>query len=170
MKYGILVGRFQPFHVGHLKAVKFAMSKVDMLWIIIGSAQKSHEPRNPFTAGERLVMIKMTLDAEKINPKKWLAVPVNDVNDHSRWTDQIDLLIPRYDVVFTNDPFSTMLFKKHKKKVVKVPMLKRKFLSATEVRKRIASGENWKELVPKQVAEMIMEIDGVNRIKIMQSS
>jgi len=170
MKYGILVGRFQPFHVGHLKAVKFAMSKVDMLWIIIGSAQKSHEPRNPFTAGERLVMIKMTLDAEKINPKKWLAVPVNDVNDHSRWTDQIDLLIPRYDVVFTNDPFSTMLFKKHKKKVVKVPMLKRKFLSATEVRKRIATGENWKELVPKQVAEMIMEIDGVNRIKIMQSS
>jgi nicotinamide-nucleotide adenylyltransferase len=156
--------------VGHLKAVKFAMSKVDMLWIIIGSAQKSHEPRNPFTAGERLVMIKMTLDAEKINPKKWLAVPVNDVNDHSRWTDQIDLLIPRYDVVFTNDPFSTMLFKKHKKKVVKVPMLKRKFLSATEVRKRIATGENWKELVPKQVAEMIMEIDGVNRIKIMQSS
>jgi len=170
MKYGILVGRFQPFHVGHLKAVKFAMSKVDMLWIIIGSAQKSHEPRNPFTAGERLVMIKMTLDAEKINPKKWLVVPVNDVNDHSRWTDQIDLLIPRYDVVFTNDPFSTMLFKKHKKKVVKVPMLKRKFLSATEVRKRIASGENWKELVPKQVAEMIMEIDGVNRIKLMQSS
>jgi len=170
MKYGILVGRFQPFHVGHLKAVKFAMSKVDMLWIIIGSAQKSHEPRNPFTAGERLAMIKMALDAEKINPKKWLAVPVNDVNDHSRWTDQIDLLIPRYDVVFTNDPFSTMLFKKHKKKVVKVPMLKRKFLSATEVRKRIATGENWKELVPKQVAEMIMEIDGVNRIKIMQSS
>ena len=170
MKYGILVGRFQPFHLGHLKAVKFAMSKVDMLWIIIGSAQKSHEPRNPFTAGERLVMIKMTLDGEKVNPKKWLAVPVNDVNDHSRWTDQIDLLIPRYDVVFTNDPFSTMLFKRHKKKVVKVPMLKRRFLSATEVRKRIASGKNWKELVPKQVAEMIMEINGVNRIKLMQSS
>ncbi|MGH9933655.1 MAG: nicotinamide-nucleotide adenylyltransferase [Nitrososphaerales archaeon] len=170
MKYGILVGRFQPFHLGHLKAVKFAMSKVDMLWIIIGSAQKSHEPRNPFTAGERLVMIKMTLDGEKVNPKKWLAVPVNDVNDHSRWTDQIDLLIPRYDVVFTNDPFSTMLFRKHKKKVVKVPMLKRKFLSATEVRKRIASGKNWKELVPKQVAEMIMEINGVNRIKLMQPS
>ncbi len=170
MKYGILVGRFQPFHLGHMKAVKFAMSKVDMLWIIIGSAQKSHEPRNPFTAGERLVMIKMTLDGEKVNPKKWLAVPVNDVNDHSRWTDQIDLLIPRYDVVFTNDPFSTMLFRKHKKRVVKVPMLKRKFLSATEIRKRIASGENWKELVPKQVAEMITEIDGVNRIKLMHSS
>jgi nicotinamide-nucleotide adenylyltransferase len=169
MKYGILVGRFQPFHLGHMKAVQFAMNKVDMLWIIIGSAQKSHEPRNPFTAGERLAMIKMTLDAEKINPKKWLAVPVNDVNDHSRWADHIDMLIPRYDVAFTNDPFSTMLFKKHGKKVVKVPMLKRKFLSGTEVRKRIINGENWKELVPKQVAAIIKEIDGVNRIKLLQS-
>jgi nicotinamide-nucleotide adenylyltransferase len=169
MKYGILVGRFQPFHLGHLKAVKFAMSKVDMLWIIIGSAQKNHEPRNPFTAGERLAMIKITLDVEKVNPKKWLAVPVNDVNDHSRWTDHIDMLIPRYDIVFTNDPFSTMLFKKHKKRVVKVPMLKRKFLSGTEVRRRIANDENWKELVPKQVAAMIKEIDGVNRIKLLQS-
>jgi len=169
MKYGILVGRFQPFHLGHMKAVKFTMSKVDMLWIIIGSAQKSHEPRNPFTAGERLAMIKMTLDGEKINPKKWLAVPVNDVNDHSRWADQIDLLIPRYDIAFTNDAFSAMLFKKHGKKVVKVPMLKRKFLSATEVRRRIISGKNWKELVPKQVAEIIKEIDGVKRIKQLQS-
>ena len=169
MKYGILVGRFQPFHLGHLNAVKFASNKVDMLWIIIGSAQKSHEPTNPFTAGERLVMIKMTLDGEKVDPKKWLAVPVNDVNDHSRWVDQIDMLVPRYDVVFTNDPFSTMLFRKHKKRVVKVPMLKRKFLSATEVRRRIANNENWKELVPRQVAEMIKQIDGINRIKLLQS-
>ena len=93
MKYGILVGRFQPFHLGHLKAVKFALGKVDMLWIIIGSAQKSHEPRNPFTAGERLAMIKIALDANKVDPKRWLAVPVYDVDVHSLWADQIDMRI-----------------------------------------------------------------------------
>jgi len=168
MKYGILVGRFQPFHLGHLKAVKFALGKVDMLWIIIGSAQKSHESRNPFTTGERLAMIKMALDAERVDPKRWLAVPVYDVNDHSQWVDQIAMLVPRYDIAFTNDPFSTMLFKEHKKKVVKVPMLKRKFLSGTEVRMRIANNENWKELVPRQVAEIIKEINGIERIKLLQ--
>jgi len=169
VKYGILVGRFQPFHLGHLNAVKFALSKVDMLWIIIGSAQKSQESRNPFTAGERLLMIKKVLDANKVDPKRWAAVPVLDVDVHSLWVNQIDMLVPRYDVAFTNDPFSTMLFKEHGKKVVKVPMLKRKFLSGTEVRRRMASGENWKELVPAQVAAIIKEIEGIERIKLLQS-
>jgi len=169
MKYGILVGRFQPFHLGHLQAVKFALSKVEMLGIISGCAQKNHEPRNPFTAGERLAMIKIALDANKVDPKRWLAIPVNDVDVHSLWVNQIDILVPRYDVAFTNDPFSTTLFKEHGKKVVKVPMVKRKFLSGTEVRRRIANNENWKELVPRQVAEIIKEIDGIERIKLLQS-
>jgi nicotinamide-nucleotide adenylyltransferase len=169
MKYGILVGRFQPFHLGHLKAVKFALTKVDILWIIIGSAQKSHESRNPFTTGERLAMIKMALDANKVDPKRWLAVPVYDLDVHSQWVNHLDMMVPRYDVVFTNDPFSTMLFKEYRKKVVKVPLLKRKFLSGTEIRRRIASNENWKELLPRQVAEVIKEINGIERIKLLQT-
>jgi len=169
MKQGLLVGRFQPFHNGHLHAVKFALKKVDMLWIAIGSAQKSHEQKNPFTAGERLAMIKATLDANKINPKKWLAVPVNDANVHSLWVSQVDMLIPKYDVVFTNDPFSTMLFKEHGKKVMKIPFLKRKVLEGTAIRQQIANDENWKAFVPMQVTKIIEEIDGINRIKLLQS-
>ncbi len=168
MKHGLLLGRFQPFHNGHLHAVKFALEKVDMLWIAIGSAQKSYEQKNPFTAGERLAMIKATLDTNKINPKKWLAIPINDSNIHSLWVNQIGMLIPKYDVVFTNDPLSMGLFEEHGKKVIKIPFLKRKILEGTEIRGRITSNENWKEFVPKQVIEIIKEIDGVNRIKSLQ--
>jgi len=168
MKHGLLVGRFQPFHNGHLHAVKFALKKVDMLWIAIGSAQKSHEENNPFTAGERLAMIKATLDANKINPQRWVAVPVNDANVHSLWVSQVNMLVPKYDVVFTNDPRSSMLFKKHGKRVVKIPFLKRKFLEGTAIRQKIANDENWKTFVPKQVTEIIKEIDGINRIKLLQ--
>ncbi|MEM3085205.1 MAG: nicotinamide-nucleotide adenylyltransferase, partial [Nitrososphaerales archaeon] len=139
MKYGLLVGRFQPFHNGHLYAVKFALTKVDMLWIVIGSAQKSHEQRNPFTTGERLAMIKATLDASKVNPKRWLAVPVNDMDIHSLWVSQLDMLVPKYDVVFTNDPFSSLLFKEHGKRVMKIPFLKRDILEGTVIRRRIAN-------------------------------
>jgi nicotinamide-nucleotide adenylyltransferase len=62
-----------------------------------------------------------------------------------------------------------MLFKEYRKKVVKVPLLKRKFLSGTEIRRRIASNENWKELLPRQVAEVIKEINGIERIKLLQT-
>lgn len=167
MKHGLLIGRFQPFHHGHLYAIKYALKKVDMLWIAIGSAQKSHEQRNPFTAGERLAMIKASLDANKINPRRWLAVPVNDADVHSLWVSHVDMLIPKYDVVFTNDSFSAMLFKEHGKKVMKIPFLKRKDLEGTEIRHRIANDEEWVTLVPREVVKIIKEVDGVNRIKLL---
>ena len=49
---GLLIGRFQPFHFGHLEAIRFGLSKVDKLFIGIGSSNKSHQERNPFTADE----------------------------------------------------------------------------------------------------------------------
>ena len=50
---GFLIGRFQPFHLGHLEAINFALSKIDQLYIGIGSSNKSNQPRNPFNAEER---------------------------------------------------------------------------------------------------------------------
>src|SRR5659263_82481 len=58
---GLYVGRFQPFHLGHLDAIKYALKQVDELVIVIGSAQYSHNANNPFTAGERLVMVRQAL-------------------------------------------------------------------------------------------------------------
>ncbi len=58
---GLYVGRFQPFHKGHLEAIKEVLDEIEELVIVIGSAQYSHNIHNPFTAGERLVMIRHAL-------------------------------------------------------------------------------------------------------------
>ncbi len=168
---GLLVGRFQPFHLGHLSAVEYALNMVDTLWIVIGSADKSHEPRNPFTAGERLEMIKYALDTHGIDAKRWHAVPVYDANIHYLWITQVNMLVPRYDVVFTNDRFSIMLFEEYGrgKEVRSVPLLNRVEFSGTEVRRRIAQGEDWRSIVPEQVARVIDEIDGVRRVRALHS-
>ncbi|MDP6459455.1 MAG: adenylyltransferase/cytidyltransferase family protein, partial [Candidatus Hydrothermarchaeota archaeon] len=39
---GLLIGRFQPFHKGHVYVVKKVLKGVDELIICIGSAQLSH--------------------------------------------------------------------------------------------------------------------------------
>src|SRR3954467_5348180 len=104
---GLFVGRFQPFPKGHLATVKFALAKVNQLVIVVGSAQKSHEPRNPFTAGERIRMIKESLDADgEADIRRILIIPVPDIDVHSLWTHQVDMLVPKYDAVFANDPFT----------------------------------------------------------------
>lgn len=166
MTTGLFVGRFQPFHNGHLATVKYALGKVDILVIVVGSAQKSHEPRNPFTAGERIRMIKESLDADnEIDAKKILIVPVPDVDVHSLWTRQVDMLVPKYDVVFANDKFTGLLFRERGVKVIEAPLVKRDQLAATEIRKKMAMGERWEEFVPKQVAKAVNEIGGVERVK-----
>lgn len=162
----MLVGRFQPFHLGHLEAIRFALRHVDMLWIGIGSAQRSHEQRNPFTAGERLLMIKNALDAT-IDNNKWYAIPIYDADYHYIWTRQINMLIARYDVVFTNDKLTKMLFEEEGKEVVEVDLKDRSLLSGTEIRRRIASNEEWEHLVSKEVADVIKTIDGINRIRML---
>jgi len=73
--------------MGHIAAIKFAFSKFDELIIVIGSSQASYEPENPFTGGERLSMIKDSLNADsKIDCKKTLIIPIPDTNAHSTWT------------------------------------------------------------------------------------
>jgi nicotinamide-nucleotide adenylyltransferase len=162
---GLFVGRFQPFHKGHLATVKFALGKVDQLVIMIGSAQKSHEPKNPFTAGERVRMIKEALDSEKVDPGRILIIPVPDVDVHSLWTQQVDMLVPKYDVVFANDPFTLMLFRERGVKTVEAPLVDRNEMQATEIRKKMAMGEKWESMVPAPVAKIIKEINGIERVK-----
>jgi len=164
---GLFVGRFQPFHFGHLATVKFALKSVDTLVIVVGSAQKSHEPRNPFTAGERVSMIKASLDADgEIDAKKILIIPVPDVDVHSLWTRQVDMLVPKYDVVFANDPFTLHLFQESGARTVQAPLLDKEKMSATEARHRMTAGEDWQELVPAPAAKIIEQINGVERVKM----
>ena len=107
---GFLIGRFQPFHLGHLEAIKFALSKVEYLHIGIGSSNKSHEERNPFTADERKQMILSSIHEELL--KKLSIHYIPDVDDHSKWTHVVDEIVPEYDVVFSNDNFTHELYEK----------------------------------------------------------
>jgi nicotinamide-nucleotide adenylyltransferase len=163
---GVLVGRFQPFHLGHLSAVKDSSREVDELIIVVGSSQRSHEFRNPFTAGERIEMIRETLVAEqKIDENKIMLIPVPDTDIHYLWTYQMDLLVPRYDWVYTNDPFTKYLFTERGVKVVQPRLYRRKDLSATQIRRRIVIDKDWQGLVSHKTSEFIATINGVKRIK-----
>ena len=154
-KTGLFIGRFQPFHLGHLATVRFALKEVRHLYIIVGSSQKSYELRNPFTAGERIIMIRNTLNEEKIDPSRYLIIPIPDATGHAVWTAYIDQAVPDYEVVFSNDRLTLQLFKEKGVPTVEAPLLDRPQYSSTEVRKRILEGGNWKELVPKSVAKLI---------------
>jgi nicotinamide-nucleotide adenylyltransferase len=167
MRVGLLIGRFQPFHFGHLAAVKHALEHVEYLYVVVGSAQRSHERDNPFTAGERIMMIKDALDGNGVDPSRWTAIPIQDADSHSLWVSSIVSMVPKFGMVFTNDALTFLLFKGEGYEVRTVPYLDRGRYSATNVRYRILERKDWEGLVPKEVAKLVRKFGGVERVRFL---
>jgi nicotinamide-nucleotide adenylyltransferase len=164
-KRGLYVGRFQPFHLGHLSAIREVLKEAEELIIVIGSAQYSHNFNNPFTAGERLVMVRRALDESSVNSKRVWIVPVPDVHLHMMWVSSVKGYTPEFDVVYSNEPLTRRLFMESGYKVKPIRLFERKEYSSTEIREKMVKDQDWEKLVPKSVVAFIKEIDGINRIK-----
>jgi len=169
-KRGLFVGRFQPFHLGHLAAIKDVLKEVDELVIVIGSAQCSHNLNNPFTAGERLIMVRKALEEAGIDCSRVWVVPVPDAHLHMMWVSAVEGYTPPFDVVYSNEPLSRRLFIEAKYRVKSIRFHERKLYSSTEIRERMLKEESWEKLVPRSVAVFIKEIDGVNRLRDLTKS
>ena len=162
---GLYVGRFQPFHTGHLETIKEALKEVEELVIVIGSAQYSHNPHNPFTAGERIVMIRGALKEANIKQSKIWIVPVPDVHLHMLWVSALEGYTPHFEIVFSNETLTRRLFSEKKYKVKKIQFFDRKQYNSTFIRQKMLTDESWKKFVPKSVADYINKIDGINRLR-----
>ena len=160
---GLLIGRFQPFHLGHLDAVLFGLSRAENLSIGIGSSNKSNERRNPFSAEERTEMIISSIESSMIDRIKIFDIP--DVDNHEKWTFEIDQIVPKYDVVFTNDEFTKTLFEKRKIDVIPVVLKDREKFSGTNVRQLITDDKNWQDLVPRGARKVLDKINAIERLK-----
>jgi nicotinamide-nucleotide adenylyltransferase len=167
MTRGFYIGRFQPFHEGHRAMVGRIAEEVDELVVGIGSADQSHTVRNPFTAGERIMMITKTLvDSDLVA----YAVPIEDLNRNSVWVSHVQSMSPKFEVAYSNNPLVVRLFEEAGIEVRQSPMFHREEFEGTEVRERIAAGDDWESLVPDAVVDVIEEIDGVDRIQQITAS
>lgn len=162
---GILIGRMQPVHNGHMQVINKILQEVDEIIIGIGSAQLSHELKDPFTAGERVVMISQALAEANVDPSRYYIIPMQDINFNAIWSSHVKMLTPPFSIVYSGNPLVKQLFREDGFEVRQPPLYDRIRLSGTEVRRRILEGENWKELVPKATVDVIAEINGLERIK-----
>ena len=165
----LYVGRFQPFHLGHLEILRKILKDYHEVIIIVGSAQHSHTVENPFTAGERIQMIAETLDEEGISRCVYI-IPMDDIHRHSVWVTHVQSLTPPFERVFSNEPVTVRLFKEAGCAVSQTELIKREHWSGTEIRKRMLKDEGWEQCVPPAVARVIKAIDGVSRIKELAQS
>ncbi len=159
---GFYIGRYQPFHDGHRHMIEEIAADVDELVLGIGSAGDSHTTRNPFTAGERVMMVTKAVEPLDVTT---YVVPIEDLDRNSVWVSHVQSMTPRFDVAYSNNPLVVRLFEEAGVEVRGSPMFRRDVLEGTELRERMIHGRDWEALVPETVVSVIEEIGGVERIR-----
>jgi len=128
MKTALFIGRFQPFHQGHLDALK-QISEPEII-IGIGSSQYSETEENPLSLEERRQIIEEKLQNENLDYKV-IAIP--DINDEHKWVEHVKKIVEDFDVVYTGNELVQKLFEE---KGFMVRTIKKKLnISATDIRK-----------------------------------
>lgn len=162
---GLFLGRFQPFHNGHMLVVQGMTKLCSRVVIAICSAQEGNTTKNPFTAAERRDMIQRALQAKDIIPRFDIVfIEVPDIKDDEEWVKRVlELCEGPVHQVWTGNEETKKLFEG---KGLEIKWIKEvPGMSATEVRKRMKAGEDWKSLVPAEVVSSIVAVEGVERIK-----
>jgi cytidyltransferase-like protein len=173
MKRGMIHGRFQPFHNGHLEYMRGAAGRSDELWIGITNPDPArilpeesdplrHLPEsNPYTYDERLLMVKAAAADLGLDPADVHVIPF-PVNEPELWGAYVPEGITQYLRLF-----SAWGGEKHERllaagyEVVILDHGAEKELSGRDVREALRSGGDWEALVPAGVARVLRELDRV---------
>jgi nicotinamide-nucleotide adenylyltransferase len=162
MKRGFYIGRFQPYHKGHQTVLEHIAEEVDEIVIGIGSAQLSHQTENPFTAGERVLMITRALSSLD---RPFYVIPIEDIKRNALWVAHVRSMTPPFDLCYSSNPLVVQLFRESGTTVQSPEMYERETHSGTEIRRRMLEDEAWEKLVPPVVVKVIREINGVQRLR-----
>lgn len=172
-KIGVIHGRFQGFHNGHLEYLLAGKSRCDHLVIGITnflctakseriSSIDNHRltaHANPFTYFERMEMIRLALLENNVKESAFSIVPFT-----IEQPEQLFNFVPRNAVYYITiyDDWGREKLRILKELNLNVDIMwerteDQKPVSGTLVRARIRSGEDWEQLVPKSVAQYIKE-------------
>jgi nicotinamide-nucleotide adenylyltransferase len=135
---------------------------VDEIVIGVGSAQLSHTLDNPFTAGERVLMLTRSLTDLDC---PFYVIPIEDIQRNALWVAHVRSMTPPFETVYSSNPLVMQLFAEAGMAVQSPDMYERLTHSGTAIRRRMLDGEPWEHLVPPAVVEVIREIRGVERLQ-----
>jgi len=165
-----MMGRFQPFHLGHLDLVTQILKECDEVVIAITSSQFNYLEKDPFTAGERIEMIHNSLKESDVDMTRCIILALDNQFNIATWSSYLKSMLPHFETVYSGNDYVKMLLADSNIKVVKPVFLDRGQYNATKIRSMIVSDEDWENFVPPAVSEFIKKINGKHRIEIISKS
>ncbi len=148
-----MIARWKPVHLGQEPVLRALCSSADHAIIGIGSCNR-YDVRNPFTIPETRAMIDIALSGKT----NYEIIEVPDLDDGPLWRALVKETLPRLECFVTDNPYVASLLSKDYKivrPVTLVPAEERIAIDGTMVRREMAQGDGWRELVSEDVAHYI---------------
>jgi nicotinamide-nucleotide adenylyltransferase len=153
--YVAILGRWQPVHLGHQAVLTSLCEQFKRVVIGIGSAN-IHNYRNPFSVSEVTEMLRLSLP----NYHNFKLLPVPDMANDQEWCQLVTLTFGQPEFFITANPYVKSLLDHGfsiERPVSFVPHEKQVAISATMVRREMAKGDDWRDLLPPAVTRFILE-------------
>ncbi len=150
-----MVARWRPVHLGHAPVLRALCDRADLALIGIGSSNR-YDARNPFTLDETGDMIRLVLSGRE----NYRLVPVPDLDDGPRWRLLIRDLFGPLDAFVTANPYVASLLGQDYRLIRPVDLIaeeKQIALDGRLVRREMARGDGWRDLVPPDVAAYLTD-------------
>ena len=160
--FGIVIGRFQPFHLAHQNLIKHSLSLAERVIVVLGSARSASDVRNPFTPRMREEIIRACFPEDSAR-LVFRAVRDYPYNDHV-WTAEVQNLVAEIAeeehakitiVGFFKDRSSYYLnlFPQWSFEEFYVSDKKLLSINATQIREKFfTESADWKQFLPAQAA------------------
>jgi nicotinamide-nucleotide adenylyltransferase len=150
-----IIGRWRPVHRGHQAALHALCEQFEHVSVGIGSANV-YDYRNPFTLEEVTEMLHLTLGGFT----NYYLAPIPDTPDEDEWRRLAQEALGHPDLLVTANPYVRAVLDgiwpvKHP--VEFIPEDRKVPVSGSMLRRHLAAGEPWQDLVPTQIADYLIK-------------
>lgn len=153
-KTGLVIGRFQPFHLGHLYLIQKALEHAEKIVIIVGSSNV-HDENNPLSYEKRVEMLKKVIEHEGWGDRIIKIVPSPDDPSDDEWLKLLLANVGSFDLAIGNNDWTNDILEGAGIKVLKLPYYNRELYQGAVVRKLFDQHGNWQEIVPPYLTDFI---------------
>jgi len=153
-KTGIVIGRFQPFHLGHKYVIEKALDLCDRLYLGIGSAQ-IFNAQNPYSAKKRKQFLELFLKEEGIKDRIINILTIDDFPDDDIWFQLLIKRIPNVEVIVGDNEWVNGIFERHGIPAMRIGYYKRHLLEGTKIRTLLDNKKSISQRVPSYIAKEI---------------
>lgn len=152
---GVIIGRFQPLHLGHIWLIKKSLEKFDKVLILIGSSN-INDDSNPWSFDRRKKMINEFVKAEKLERRTIKIDKIEDVPDDDDWLHiALEKIGNNSFTVIGDNEWVNGIFEKAGYKVWRAGFFNRDEYEGVKIRNLIKNNKNWESKVPEYIVKLV---------------